>query len=132
MIKTFISNGPYLVTYNNSASNYVNNFSGAQGLGNMRLNTTTQSMEYYDGQMWQPVQMDTVTVSLTQDAVDAIGWVNQKRVEELELAALASTNPTIKDLVDTIKQKQEQIQIVRTLIKQEHGESAVSIPYGPA
>jgi hypothetical protein len=110
----------------------MNNFSGAQGLGNIRFNTVHQGLEVYDGQMWQPIQMDTVYLSLTQDAVDAISWVNQKRVEELELAALASTNPTIKDLVDTIKQKQEQIQIVRTLIKQEHGESAVSIPYGPA
>ena len=128
MIKTIISNSPYLRIYNHGATNYMNNYSGAQGLGNMQFNTTTQRIEVWDGQMWQPMQMTDVNVSLTQDAVDAIGWVNQKRSEELELAALASTNPTIKDLLDTIKQKEEQIRIVRTLIKKEE---VNDLPYGP-
>jgi hypothetical protein len=39
--------------------------------------------------------------------------------EELELKALAETNSTIKDLIDTIMQKQEQLEMVKILIKKE-------------
>ena len=60
MIKTIISNSPYLVIYNHGATNYMNNYSGAQGLGNMQFNTTTQRIEVWDGQMWQPMQMNDV------------------------------------------------------------------------
>ena len=116
MIKSIVSNGPYLVTYNNSTSNYVNNFSGAQGLGNMRLNTTTQSMDYYDGQMWQPVQMGTVTMSLTQDAVDAIGWVNQKRVEEQKIKALAEQHPAVADQMAAVREAEEKLRMVAALV----------------
>jgi hypothetical protein len=49
-----------------------------------------------------------------------LDWAKKKRDEEMELEALALTNPTIRDLLETIKQKEEQITIVRTLIKKEN------------
>ena len=117
MIKSIVSNGPYLVTYNNSASNYANNFSGAQGLGNMRLNTTTQNMEYYDGQIWQSVQMGTVTVNLTQDAVDAIGWINQKRVEEMKIKELAERHPAVADQLAAVREAEEKLRVITLLVQ---------------
>jgi hypothetical protein len=39
--------------------------------------------------------------------------------EEAERERLAETNPTIRDLMDQIKQKEEQLRIVQTLIKEE-------------
>ena len=122
MIKNVYSSGPYLTAHNNNASNYVNNFSGAQGLGNMRFNTTTQIIEVYDGQMWQPFRMSDIDVSLTPDAVDAIGWVNQKRVEELAMEALASTNTAVKIALDNLKKAKEQLDVTIILSK-EHNES---------
>ena len=65
MIKNVYGSGPYLTTLNNGATNYMNNFSGAQGLGNMQFNTTNQRIEVWDGQMWQPLLMTDVSVSLT-------------------------------------------------------------------
>ena len=117
MIKSIVSNGPYLVTYNNSASNYTNNFSGAQGLGNMRLNTTNQSMEYYDGQIWQPVQMGTVTVNLTQEAVDSISWVNHKRVEEMKIKELAEQHPAVADQLAAVREAEEKLRMVAALVQ---------------
>jgi len=32
-----------------SASTYVNNYGGAQGVGNLRFNTSSQCLEVYDG-----------------------------------------------------------------------------------
>ena len=117
MIKNVYGSGRYLTTLNNGATNYMNNFSGAQGLGNMRFNTTTQSVEVYDGQMWQPMQMTDVSLSLTQDAVDAIAWADQKRVEEMKIKALAEQHPTVADQLAAVRDAEEKLRMTVELIK---------------
>jgi len=119
MIKYIASSGKYTTVIGGPATNYINNYSGAQGIGNLRFNTTNQSMEVYDGNGWITLQMGHVNIGLTGEAESLLDWARQKRQEELELEVLANSNPTIKDLMETIKQKQEQISIVRTLIKKE-------------
>jgi len=119
MIKYIASYGKYTNVIGGPATNYINNHIGAQGVGNLRFNTTNQSMEVYDGMSWITLQMGHVNVGLNADAESLLDWAKKKRDEEFELEALAQTNSTIKDLVNTIKQKQEQISIVRTLIKKE-------------
>jgi hypothetical protein len=119
MIKNIIGHGKYINVIGGSVTNYVNNYTGAQGLGNMRFNTVNQGIEVYDGSSWMPLQMGHVNVGLNSRAEDLLDWAEKKMTEELELEALANSNPTIRDLLDTIKQKQEQISIVRTLIKKE-------------
>jgi len=119
MIKYIASSGKYTTVIGESVANYINNYSGAQGVGNLRFNTTSQSMEVYDGNGWILLQMGHVNVGLNAEAESILDWARQKRQEELELEALAETNATVRDLLNTIKQKQEQISIVRTLIKKE-------------
>ena len=119
MIKNISSSGKYINVIGESVANYINNYPAAQGVGNIRFNTTNQTMEVYDGNGWITLQMGHVNVGLTPEAESILDWAKKKRDEEFELEALAQTNPTIKDLLETIKQKQEQISIVRTLIKKE-------------
>ena len=119
MIKYIASSGKYTTVIGGSATNYINNYSGAQGVGNLRFNTTNQSMEVYDGNGWITLQMGHVNVGLSAEAELLLDWAKQKRHEELELEALAESNATVRDLLNTVKQKQEQISIVRTLIKKE-------------
>ena len=119
MIKNVIGQGKYINVSGGAVTNYVNNYTGAQGLGNMRFNTVNQGIEVYDGNSWMHLQMGHVNVGLNAEAESLLDWARKKRDEELELEALAETNATIKDLLNTIKQKQEQISIVRTLIKKE-------------
>ena len=116
MIKNVYGSGPYLTTLNNGATNYMNNFSGAQGLGNMQFNTTTQRIEVWDGQMWQPLLMTDVSVSLTQDAVDAIGWVNQKRQEEMKIKALAEQHPAVADQLAAVREAEEKLRMIAALV----------------
>ena len=85
----------------------------------MRFNTANQNMEVYDGNGWITLQMGHVNVGLNNRAEDLLDWAEKKMTEELELEVLANSNPTIKDLLNTIKQKQEQITIVKALIKKE-------------
>ena len=119
MIKNVIGQGKYINVSGGAVTNYVNNYTGAQGLGNMRFNTVNQGIEVYDGSTWMTLQMGSTTVGLNAEAESLLDWAKQKRQEELDLEALAESNATIRDLLNTIKQKQEQISIVRTLIKKE-------------
>ena len=131
MIKGLAPMGKYtVVSGGNTSVPYVNQNINNPIQGMIRINGT--DTQVFDGSNWIVINTSYASVGLSPEAESLLDWARKKRSEEMELEALASTNPTIKDLVDTIKQKQEQIQIVRTLIKQEHGESAVSIPYGPA
>jgi hypothetical protein len=119
MIKYITSTGKYMNVVGGPATNYINNYSGAQGLGNMRFNTSNQNIEVYDGNSWMTLNMGHATVGLNHRAEELLDWAEKKRQEELELQALVETNTTISDLVNQIKEKQEQIRIVKTLIKEE-------------
>jgi L-cysteine desulfidase len=119
MIKNIVGGGKYLTVSGGSGSTYVNNFSGAQGVGNMRYNTSSQNIEIYDGNNWVPMQSGYTTVTMTPEAETLLDWAKQKRNEEFESEALAKSNPTIADLLAQKNRIDEQINIVKTLIKPE-------------
>lgn len=119
MIKGINTIGKYTQVTGGNYSTYVNNYSGAQGLGNMRYNTSNQNMEVFDGNSWIMLNMGYTSVGLTPDAESLLDWARKKRDEELEREQLAQSNPAIKDLMNQIKEKEEQIKIVQTLIKEE-------------
>jgi hypothetical protein len=119
MITSITSIGKYVEVNYSTGSNHIVNQSGAQGVGNLRFNTNTQTMEVYDGNMWRPLNVNNPRLGLTPYAEELLDWAEKKMREELELKALAETNSTIKDLIDTIMQKQEQLEMVKILIKKE-------------
>ena len=96
---------------------YINGMHGAQGVGNMRYNTSSQKMEVFDGSAWIIINSNIASVGLTGEAESLLDWAKQKRDEERTLEYLAEENTTIKDLVNQIKEKQEQIKMVQTLLK---------------
>jgi len=119
MIKYISSSGKYTNVIGGPATNYINNYVGAQGVGNLRFNTSNQSMEVYDGMSWITLQMGHVNVALSADAESILDWAKKKRDEEIEIDLLAAANPTVKNLLEQIKEKEDQIQMVMTLIKKE-------------
>ena len=119
MIKSLYTNGPFLMVSGGvPASTYIGHGSGP-GVGNMRYNPNSQNIEVFDGSTWVIMQSNSAYVSLTSDAVSLLEWARQKRDKELELERLAESSPAIKDLVNQIKDKEEQIKVVQTLIKEE-------------
>ena len=117
MIKHVYTNGPYITTTNNTATNYMNNYSGAQGLGNIRFNTTIQSLEVYDGSMWRPMEMSTVNVSLTSDAVAAIAWASQQRHDEMKIKELAEKYPAVADQLAAVQEAEEKLRMLTLLVQ---------------
>ena len=78
------------------ASTYVNNYSGAQGVGNMRYNTSTQNMEVWDGNGWIILNTSIPMLGLTSEAEEILDWAREKRREEEAMLPLPSDHPAIR------------------------------------
>lgn len=91
---------------------YINMNNPSAGI--VRYNGNSQNLEVYDGYNWitMPLELDTDTVML-------LGWACKKRTEEIERDLLAHTNPTIKDLIKQIEEKEQQILVVQNLLREE-------------
>lgn len=116
MIKNITGGGKYMAVTGTAGSTYINNYNGASGVGMMKYNTATQNIEIYDGTNWIQMQSGYATVSMTPEAESLLDWAKQKRNEEMERERLAEISPAIKDLLNQIKEKEDQIKMVQTLI----------------
>lgn len=105
------------VTNSNPAVPYINMSNPSAGM--VRYNGNFQGMEVYDGNIWQAINSNYSTVSLSGDVVELLEWARKKRNEEVELLKLAEEHPIIRSLMDEIKHKEDQLKMVQTLVKKE-------------
>jgi hypothetical protein len=120
MIKSLSTSSPFItVSGGNPGSTYIGNYSIAPGVGNMRYNPNNQNIEVFDGSTWIILSAHHANINLSDETVSVLQWAKKKMLEEAERNKLAETNPAIKDLVNQIKDKEEQIKIVQALIKEE-------------
>jgi hypothetical protein len=118
MIKSIYS-GSMDVTIQGGTSSmpYINpTYSGA---GVVKFDPASQNFQVNDGTNWINIPNDTVSIDLSYESKMALEWARRKRREELELEELAKTNPAVNDLVNQIKEKQNQLEMVKTLIKKD-------------
>ena len=115
MIKSINSNSRYLGISGGEGGNYINHFSGAQGVGNMRFNTVDQRIEIWDGNIWKELDMQYVSVGLDQEAVELLDWARDKRQQDLRIKKLAKQHPGIQDL-------QQKLGIMIALVDQDQHE----------
>jgi hypothetical protein len=86
--------------------------------GAIQWNGNNRCFEVSTGSGWQKIEMD-VSLNTTSEVTLILTWAKKKIHEETELSELAESNATIKDLLNTIKDAQQKIKIVQTLIKAE-------------
>ena len=117
MLNGINSGGRYLQVTGGS-STYVNkNYSSNSYMtGDMRYDLESQCIKVFDGNSWQLLSGGVATVDLTYEAQSLLDWAREKKNEEMILAKQAQENPAIKDLVEQIKLKQDQIKMVQTLL----------------
>ena len=118
MLNGINTSGRYLTVTGGSSSTYINkNYnSNAKMVGDMMYDVDSQCIKVYDGSSWQPLYGSVATVELTYEAQTLLDWARKKKDEEHLLEKQAQENPAIKDLVEQIKLKQEQIKMVQTLL----------------
>jgi hypothetical protein len=84
--------------------------------GDMRYDLDAQCIKVFDGQTWQMLFGGSATIDLSYEAQALLDWAQRKKNEEMLLEKQAQENPAIKDLVDQIKMKQDQIKMVQVLL----------------
>lgn len=118
MIKNITSSSRYVQVTGGGSNTYVNSYSGLQGVGNMRFNTTNQSMEVFDGNNWITLAIDYASVGLNGDAESLLDWARQKRDEEWQWKALAEKNKAVKIALDNLDEAKRQLEITAKLARE--------------
>ena len=118
MIKAIHTSGRYMQVIGGSASTYVNGQYGAQGVGNLRFNTSGQRLEVYDGNVWVELNVPHASIGLNAEAEQAIDWVRRQMEEEKRLEALAREHSSVADALAALKQAQERVRIVAALVQE--------------
>jgi hypothetical protein len=117
MIKGITPSGRYTTVSNGNASTYVNSYSGQQGVGNMRFNTSTQNIEVFDGNNWVMLNMSYTTIGLTPDAESLLDWAKEKRNEELAWESLAEDNQAVKIALENLNKARQQLDVTAKLAR---------------
>lgn len=103
-----------------------NTYSLPSTTGAVQWNGSTRRFEVSTGSGWVAID-NTVTLNTDSQYGTMVEWAKKKMQEEQELAKLAETDPTVKDLVDQIKEKEDQLKMVQLLKKKEINESGQSV-----
>ena len=117
MINNIMPTGRYVQVSGGSTSTYINNYSGSQGVGNMRYNTSSQRMEVFDGNNWMQLNMGAVSVGLHHEAEQAIDWALKKIKQEKEWYELASNSEAVRIALDQLEQARERLELTAILAR---------------
>lgn len=117
MISNIIPTGRYVQVSGGTASTYINNYSGSQGVGNMRYNTSSQRMEVFDGNNWMQLNMASASVGLNHEAESLLDWAREKRNEELVWQSLAAENEAVKIALENLEKAKRQLTITAQLAR---------------
>jgi hypothetical protein len=118
MIKSITPSGRYIQVAGGNVGTYVNGYAGAQGVGNMRYNTTNQCIEVFDGNSWIMLNMDYASVGLNGEAESLLDWARKKRDEEMAWQSLAKDNQAVKIALDNLEQARRQLDITAKLARE--------------
>lgn len=88
--------------------------------GEVRYDTSQRCLKIFDGNTWHFIApYNYADVSLSVEADQLLNWVKRKQQEELELEQQAKDNPAVQDLLNQIKEKQDQLKMIQALIQKE-------------
>jgi hypothetical protein len=122
---TRISGGKGLVVSGSTAGHLYINMSTHNinmtnhSAGDVRYNGIMGVLEAYDGMIWHPLQSAHTLIEFDPDTYSVLDWARKKQAEEAERNRLAETNPTMKSLIAQLKEKEDQIEMVKILLKNE-------------
>lgn len=123
MIKT-ISGSRYVTVQDGSpAQLYINNYSGAMGVGDVRFNTSNQSLQVYDGNAWQDLQGGYPMISLSTEAESLLDWAREKRAEEYAMHEMIKTNEAVRIAYENLNKAKEQLKTTIILAKEHDNET---------
>lgn len=111
MIRTTVNGYP--IIYQNDNTYSMPNYTGT-----VQWNGNIKKFQVSTGSGWHDID-NNISYNVDQRILPIIDWAEKKMREEQELKTLSLTNATIKDLLNTLKDTENKIQIVKELIKSE-------------
>lgn len=84
--------------------------------GAVQYNGNTKRLQVTNGVSWVDID-NNVTLNTSPHLMSCIQWVEKKMREEEELETLSKSYPAIQDLMNQIKEKQNQLNMVKKLIE---------------
>ena len=130
MIKGINSSSPYITVQGGQpSSTYINNFNGQMGVGNMRYNTSNQTMEVYDGNSWQQLGTSYATVDLSYDAQQLLEWARREQRKQMERESKIKDNPALQKALEAIKRAEENFELIYKFV--EHDNESDSVQASP-
>ena len=105
MIKGINSSSRHLsVVGGTPTTPYINPYSSnAHGMGNVRYNVQSNSMEVYDGNSWCPISGGYATIELTPDTEALLDWAKKKKNEDMQLESLMDKHPGLKEAFERLE-----------------------------
>lgn len=118
MIGSVYPSGRYVQVSGGTSSTYVNGYSGSQGVGNMRYNTSNQHMEVFDGGSWIQLNLGSASVGLNSEAESLLDWARKKRDEELSWQSLSLENEAVRIALENLEKAKRQLDITAKLARE--------------
>lgn len=119
MIQDIVTIGRYLQAYSvGNTQTYLNPYSGALGVGDVRYNTSSHMLETYDGARWHSIVGGTATMSLSPEAESLLDWAREERNKQWEMEALAKSNPAVAIAIDNLNKAKAQLETTIILSKE--------------
>lgn len=87
------------------------------GSGQLRYHNNV--LQVYDGNLWQNLSTSYADITLSDSAISAIKWAQNKMNEEIALEILSKENPAVKIALDNFKKAEEQLKTTIILSKDE-------------
>lgn len=126
MIKGISSPSSYITVTNGTPSpTYINAYSNAPGIGNMRWNPGSSNMEIYDGNTWVMMYSAHATVDLSIEAQEILNWARSKMAQEQLWEVSAKKNEAVRSALDHLRRAEQQLETT-IILSEEHDKTTAS------
>jgi hypothetical protein len=117
MIASITPSSQYITVSFSGNTTYVPN--NGQLAGQLRYNTSTQSIEIYDGISWIVMGQQYAVVDLGENTKSILEWARKKMCEEALLESYAAQHPAIRSALENYKEAEKQL-LVMTMLSINH------------
>jgi hypothetical protein len=114
MIRDLNSNSDTWIQITQGSKPYINNYNNAQGVGNVRYNVSTQSLEAYDGNNWIMLS-GYAMVGITPRTQCVLEWAEKRMIDDQRIEHIIKNNPTLEDAYQTYQDAAEKLRVLVTL-----------------
>jgi len=92
------------------------------GVGMVRYNPSSSTLEVYDGMAWQNIN-SSAEITLSQETEALLAWAMAQKLRHENLERLAKDNVTIRDALNNLYKAEEALQIIAALCETGSGDA---------